>query len=93
MNKAELAAVLADKLGLAKKQAEDVLETLTETITNTLKSGGEVTLTGFGTFSAKMRAGRTGVNPRNPSEKIEIPAVTVPKFKAGKGLKDALKKS
>ena len=57
----------------------------------TLKAGGEVTIAGFGAFSAKQRAGRTGVNPQNPSQKIQIPPVVVPKFKAGKALKDALK--
>jgi len=91
MNKAELANVLAEKVGLSKKQAEEVLEVFTSTITSTLKAGGEVTLTGFGAFSAKHRAARMGVNPQNPTEKIQIPAVIVPKFKAGKALKDALK--
>ncbi len=92
MNKAELAEKLAAKIGLSKKQAEDALNTFTDLVTEALKAGGEVTLTGFGTFSAKHRSARTGVNPQNPSEKIQIPAVTVPKFKAGKALKDALKK-
>lgn len=91
MNKAELANVLAEKVGLSKKQAEQALEIFTSTITSTLKDGGEVTLTGFGAFSAKHRAARIGVNPQNPTEKIQIPAVIVPKFKAGKALKDALK--
>jgi len=56
-----------------------------------LQAGNEVNIAGFGAFSAKTRAGRIGVNPQNPSQKIEIPPVTVPKFKAGKRLKDALK--
>jgi len=91
MNKAELIEVIAEKVGGSKKDAETMLTTFIETVTSTLKKGGEVALTGFGTFSAKRRAARTGVNPQNPSQKIQIPAVTVPKFKAGKGLKDALK--
>ncbi len=91
MNKAELANKISEKFSLAKKTGEEVLEFVTDTVTQTLKSGGEVTLTGFGTFSAKTRAARTGVNPQKPGEKIQIPAVTVPKFKAGKALKDALK--
>lgn len=91
MNKAELVTQIAEKVGVTKKQAEDMLETFVDLITETLKKGGEVTIAGFGAFSAKQRAGRTGVNPQNPSEKIQIPAVVVPKFKAGKGLKDALK--
>ncbi len=93
MNKAELTSLIAEKIGVSKKQAEDVLELFTSTVTAELKKGGEVTLTGFGTFSAKTRKPRVGVNPQKPSEEIQIPAVTVPKFKAGKALKDALKKS
>ena len=91
MNKAELSQVLAEKLNISKREAEEMLNTFTDVVTAELKKGGEVVLTGFGAFSAKKRAGRTGVNPQNPSQKIQIPAVTVPKFKAGKALKDALK--
>jgi DNA-binding protein HU-beta len=91
MNKAELAQSLAEKLNVPKRQAEDMLNALLDEITETLKKGGEVVLTGFGAFSAKKRAARQGVNPQNPTQKIQIPAVTVPKFKAGKALKDALK--
>ncbi len=93
MNKAELASVIADKVSVTKKQAEDMLECLTSTVTNTIMAGGEVTLTGFGTFSARVRKGREGVNPQNPSEPITIPPTKVVKFKAGKTLKDALKAS
>ena len=93
MNKAELASVLADKCNVTKKQAEDMLDCLTNTIIDTIKTDGEVTLTGFGTFSARIRKGREGVNPQNPSEKITIPPTKVVKFKAGKTLKDALKAS
>ncbi len=91
MNKAELTDKIAAKVGVAKKQAEDMMEAFMAEIMHALKAGQEVTLTGFGTFSAKQRAARMGVNPQNPSEKIQIKAVTVPKFKAGKALKDALK--
>ncbi|KKS93562.1 MAG: Histone-like protein [Parcubacteria group bacterium GW2011_GWA2_43_13] len=91
MNKAELAEKLAEKVGIAKGQAEDALNALTGIITETLKKGDEVVLTGFGSFSSKKRAARVGVNPQHPEQKIQIPAVTVPKFKAGKALKDALK--
>ena len=94
MNKAELINTLAAKCqGLSKKQAEEALNCLVSTITETLKSGGQVTIAGFGAWSAKKRAGRMGVNPQNLSQKIHQPPVTVPKFKAGKTLKDALKKS
>ena len=68
-----------------------MINAITDVITETLKKGEEVVLTGFGAFSAKQRAARVGVNPQNPTQKINIPAVTVPKFKAGKALKDALK--
>jgi len=91
MNKVELAERLADKTGTSKNQLIDFLDVFAEVVTQTLKDGGEVTLTGFGTFSARTRASRMGVNPQNPKEKIQIPTVIVPKFKAGKALKDALK--
>ena len=91
MNKAKLIDVIAAKAEVPKRQAEIMLETVLETITSTIKSGGEVTLTGFGAFSARKRAARMGVNPQRPKEKIQIPEVTVPKFKAGKALKDAVK--
>lgn len=91
MNKAELAAKVAERLGVSKKMGEDFVAAFEDIVTSTLVGGGEVTIAGFGTFSAKERAGRMGVNPQNPSEKIQIPSVTVPKFKAGKALKDSLK--
>lgn len=93
MNKAELAGVIADKCGVTKKQAEDMLDCFVDTTISTLKSDGEVVLTGFGTFSSRVRKGRVGVNPQNPSETIEIPPTKVAKFKAGKVLKDSLKAS
>lgn len=91
MNKATLIETLAEKTGLSKKQVEAVLDSFEQLTMSTLKEGGEVTLTGFGTFSARVRSARMGVNPQKPSEKIEIPEVKVPKFKAGKALKDFLK--
>ncbi|MBI4117850.1 MAG: HU family DNA-binding protein [Parcubacteria group bacterium] len=91
MNKAELINLLSEKTGISKRQTEDMLELMLSVIIDTMKKGDEVTLTGFGTFSARTRASRMGVNPQNPSEKIQIPEVRVPKFKAGKTLKDALK--
>ena len=91
MNKTDLAAKIADKIGVPKKTAEEMIAAFEMVVTNELVHGGEVTIAGFGTFSAKQRAGRVGVNPQNPSEKIQIPPVTVPKFKAGKALKDSLK--
>ena len=91
MNKAELIELISGKVGVSKKETEDIVDTMISTIVDKLKNGEEVTLTGFGAFSARTRKGRIGVNPRNPSEKINIPSVVVPKFKAGKNLKEALK--
>ncbi len=91
MNKAALAVKLSEKTELPRKRCEEIIETLTDLIIQELKSGGEVTIAGFGAFSARTRASRMGVNPQKPSERITIPEVRVPKFKAGKTLKDSLK--
>ena len=91
MNKAELALKLSERLNIPKKLAEEFIENFEDIVTQTLVNNGEVTIAGFGTFSARVRAGRAGVNPQNPSEKIQIPSVKVPKFKSGKSLKDTLK--
>lgn len=91
MNKATLAAIIAEQLDIPKKLAEDMVAAFEEIVTRELSRGGEVTIAGFGTFSARTRKGRIGVNPQNPSEPITIPSVVVPKFKAGKALKDTLK--
>ncbi|MDD5032211.1 MAG: HU family DNA-binding protein, partial [Patescibacteria group bacterium] len=82
---------IAEEADVPRKKAEDMIETLVKTITTELKSGGEVTIAGFGTFLAKIRHARGGVNPQKPSERIKIPEVKVAKFKTGKNLKDALK--
>jgi DNA-binding protein HU-beta len=92
MNKAELAVKLSEKMGLPKKKTEEIIEAMTEQITTELMANNEVTIAGFGTWSARVRASRMGVNPQKPTERIQIPEVRVPKFKAGKTLKDALKK-
>lgn len=91
MNKASLIEKIAEKAKVSKKQAEDMLEGMVDIIIEELKKGGEVTITGFGTFLARTRHARGGVNPQNPSERITIPEVKVAKFKTGKTLKDALK--
>jgi len=92
VNKAALAEQVAEKVGVSKKEAENMIAAFVDIVISTLQGGDSVTIAGFGAFSAKTRAGRTGVNPQNPTEKIQIPPVTVPKFKAGKALKDSLKK-
>ncbi|MCX6746035.1 MAG: HU family DNA-binding protein [Candidatus Parcubacteria bacterium] len=91
MNKAALIEAVASKTNLTKKQIEEILDTILTVMTDTLKNKEEVVLTGFGTFSAKIRHARKGVNPQRPTEKIDIPEVVIPKFKSGKALKDALK--
>ncbi len=91
MNKAELSENIGAKVGLIKQQFDGVLQAFEDVVTETIKAGGEVTLTGFGTFLSKRREARMGVNPQKPTERIQIPTVTIPKFKAGKSLKDALK--
>ena len=91
MNKAALAQAIADRINVSKKDAEDMVGAFVDITITELQNGGTVNIAGFGQFSAKTRAGRIGVNPQNPSEKITIPPVVVPKFKAGKALKDSLK--
>ncbi len=89
MNKNELVEAVAERTGLAKSDAARAVEAVLGTITETLQRGDQVALAGFGTFVAKVRAARTGRNPRT-GEAIAIPAAKAPAFKAGKGLKDAL---
>ncbi|MBU4332295.1 HU family DNA-binding protein [Patescibacteria group bacterium] len=91
MNKFQLAERIADKVGISKKAAEQAVEVFLGTVIKAMKNGDKVSLTGFGTFEARVRHARTGVNPQNPSEKIQMPEILVPKFKAGKTLKDTLK--
>lgn len=89
MNKAELIDKVAVAAELNKASATRAVEAVLDNIAATLKSGDQVTLSGFGTFSVSARAARTGRNPRT-GESISIPASKNPKFKAGKGLKDAV---
>ena len=91
MNKVELAEAMSIKTGVTKSEMEKAVAALVEVVTEQLKAGAEVTITGFGQFSVSNRAARTGVNPQNPTEKIQIAATKVPKFKAGKGLKEAVR--
>ena len=91
MTKQALVTTASTKAGVTKKAAADVLEAVLNAITSELKKGGSVTITGFGTFRVSKRAARTGVNPRNPSQKIKIPAMKLPAFKAGKSLKDSVR--
>lgn len=90
VNKDAIVDAIATKTDLAKKSVESVVEALQEMITNEIRQGNKVTLTGFGTFKVSQRAAREGINPQT-KEKIQIPAMTVPKFTAGKALKEAVK--
>jgi nucleoid DNA-binding protein len=90
VNKDALVDAIASKTDLSKKDIEAVIETLIEKITEEIRTGNKVTLTGFGTFKTSARAAREGINPQTKA-KIQIPAMTVPKFTAGKALKEAVK--
>ncbi len=90
MNKTELIAAIAAKAELSKKDAEKALVAFTESVVEELKKGKKVQIVGFGTFEARQRAARMGINPQD-KKAIEIPASVVPAFKAGKAFKDALK--
>jgi DNA-binding protein HU-beta len=87
MNKKELIAAIAEKAGLAKKDAEKALNAFVETVSGALKEGKKIQLVGFGTFGTKERAAREAKNPRT-GETVSVPAATIPGFKAGKALKD-----
>jgi DNA-binding protein HU-beta len=90
MNKADLANTVHAKIGGTKVQAEEVVESIIGEIVGVLKKGGEVSIAGLGIFSTKTRAARTARNPRT-GESVNVPAMRVPKFRASKALKDAVK--
>ena len=89
MTKADLVNSIAEKAGLSKADAEKALKAFTDAVTDALKAGEKVSLVGFGTFSVGERAARQGQNPQTGA-KINIAAAKVPKFKAGKALKDSI---
>lgn len=91
MNKNEFIDSVADAAGLSKADASSAVDSVLDVISGTLAAGGEVRMTGFGTFSTASRAASVGRNPRT-GDKIQIAASTRPKFKAGKSLKDAVNK-
>ena len=90
MTKSDLIDALAADTGLTKADADRFLKSFTSNVEKTLKRGDSLTLIGFGTFSVSNRAARTGRNPQNPSQVINIPASKSAKFKAGSALKKAL---
>ena len=93
INQKDLAEIIGSKkeIDLNKKQVEKIIKLLFDLIIDELKTGKTVKITSFGAFIPKNRYARGGVNPRNPQERIKIPAVKITKFKTGKKLKDALK--
>jgi DNA-binding protein HU-beta len=91
VTKQDFVAEVARKTQLSNRDAGRAVDAFLETITETLRSGDDVSFTGFGKFSTQNRAARTGVNPRNPSERVQIPAARVPKFSAGSALKQAVR--
>ncbi len=92
INKSMFVAAVAAKTDMSKADTERFLEAFIDEITSQLQAHNEVSFTGFGTFSTSDRAARMGVNPKT-GEKIQIKATTVPKFKSGKSLKDAVRPS
>ena len=91
LTKQEFVNEVARRADLSSRDAAKAVDAFLDSITDTLKGGGEVAFTGFGKFTTQRRAERQGVNPRNPTEKVTIPAATVPKFTAGSQLKQAVK--
>jgi DNA-binding protein HU-beta len=93
VTKQEFVERVASRSGLSKREAAEAVDAVLESITEVLRSGGEVNFIGFGKFSTQHRKERQGVNPRNPSQKVTIPAATVPKFSVGSQLKQAVREA
>jgi DNA-binding protein HU-beta len=91
VTKQEFVDAVASRANLSRRDAGAAVEAVLDTVTDALKRRDTITFTGFGKFSTSDRAAREGVNPRNPSQKVYIPAATVPKFSAGSQLKAAVK--
>ena len=90
MNKVDIANAVHGKLGGTKVQAEEVVDTVIDSIVSTLRKGGEVSIAGLGIFSTKVRAARQARNPRTGAS-ISVPSMRVPKFRPAKALKEAVK--
>lgn len=90
MTRHKLIETLAEKIGISKRKSESILDALVEIIEKKLQKGEKVTITGFGTFDVGKRAARRGVDPRTKKE-IQIPAMAMPRFRAGKRLKDNIR--
>ena len=93
MNRQEFVTQVMQRASLNRADADRAVQAFLDTVADELKRGGDVAFTGFGKFTTQQRAARSGVNPRNPSERVQIPAARVPKFTAGSSLKAAVKQS
>ena len=91
MTKQEFVDEVARRANLGKREASEAVDAVLATITDALKARDSINFTGFGKFATSDRKARMGVNPRNPTEKVHIPAATVPKFTAGSGLKQSVR--
>ena len=91
MTKQEFVDAVAQRSGLSRREAGQAVDAVLDTITDTLKKRDSINFTGFGKFATSERKARMGVNPRNPGQKVHIPAATVPKFTAGSALKQAVR--
>jgi DNA-binding protein HU-beta len=91
VTKQEFVDRVASKANLSRRDASAAVDAFLDSITDALRGGDDVSFTGFGKFTTQHRKARQGVNPRNPSQKVQIPASTVPKFSAGSQLKQAVK--
>ncbi len=91
LNKSDLIEVLAARLSITYTEAERMMNAFISLIYENLRNGEKVNISGFGQFSVSHREPRIGVNPRNPSQKIQIPELNTPKFKAGEAFKEAVK--
>ena len=90
MNKTNLINALSEETTFSKKDVASVLDALTRVVERSLKKGDKVALAGFGTFSTSLRPARKGINPAT-KERIDLPAVNVPRFKAGKNLREVVR--
>jgi DNA-binding protein HU-beta len=91
VTKQEFVDAVAQRSGLNRREAGQAVDAVLDTITDALKRRDSVSFTGFGKFATSERKARMGVNPRNPSQKVHIPAATVPKFTAGSSLKQSVR--
>ena len=91
MTKQEFVDAVSAKSGLSRRDAAKAVDAVLDSITTALRRRDQVSFTGFGKFSTQYRKERQGVNPRNPGQKVTIPAATVPKFSAGSTLKQAVR--